>query len=238
MKQIYLLFCLICFLFSCEKEITPIVKTIDLEPFKEIVLNDAFEVFLAESSNLYSIEIIGDEDIVGFVHLEVKDNILSIENNKKDKWLSPIKNKIQLYVTSLPLEKIKAAEGCNIQTLSPITSIKFGLVLTGKANQANLKLDGNEFYYWNDFPSGGKLTLSGRTGNLVIWNFAIMSVDAKGLISEYAFVENSSKGDCEITVLNKLEYTINGEGNIQLYGNPSEIICNGLFSSGMLIQHK
>ena len=121
--------------------------------------------------------------------------------------------------------------------MSPITSTEFGLVLTGKSNQANLELNGNIFYYWNNFPTGGKLTLSGKTEILKIWNFDLMSVDAKNLTSKYAIVENSSKGDCAVTVLNKLEYKISGEGNIQLYGEPSEIIETGLFSTGRLIQH-
>ncbi len=236
MKKQIILLCIICLVLSCKKEIIIKSRILALEPFEQIELNDAFDVFLTEG-NTYSIEIIGDEKMIEYVDLKVENNILAIENKRKVKWISPTKNKIQIYVTSLPLKKITADEGCNIQTLSPITSTEFGLVLTGKSNQANLELNGNTFYYWNNFPTGGKLTLSGKTEVLKIWNFAIMSVDAKNLTSKYAIVENSSKGDCEVTVLNKLEYKISGEGNIQLYGEPSEIIENGLFSSGRLIEH-
>ncbi len=236
MKKQIILLCILCLVLSCKKEIINKSRILVVEPFEQIELNDAFEVFLTEGNN-YSIEIIGDEKMIEYVDLKVENNILAIENKRKVKWISPTKNKIQIYVTSLPLKKITADEGCNIQTLSPITSTEFGLILTGKSNQANLELNGNIFYYWNNFPTGGKLTLSGKTEVLKIWNFAIMSVDAKNLISKYAIVENSSKGDCEVTVLNKLEYKISGEGNIQLYGEPSEIIENGLFSSGRLIQH-
>lgn len=236
MKQQLIILCILCLVLSCKKEIINKSRILAMEPFDLIELNDAFEVFLTEG-NSYSIEIIGDEKIIEYVDLKVENKILTIENKRKEKWLTPTKNKIQIYVTSRPLKEITADEGCNIQTLSPITSTEFGLVLTGKSNQANLELNGNIFYYWNNFPTGGKLTLSGKTEILKIWNFALMSVDAKNLTSKYAIVENSSKGDCAVTVLNKLEYKISGEGNIQLYGEPSEIIETGLFSTGRLIQH-
>mgnify|MGYP006121097805 CR=1 FL=1 len=214
----------------------PISKTVELVPFDQIEVIDYFEVFLVEDS-FYSAEIVGDAQIIEHVDLKVKNNTLFIENKRKAKWISPRKNKIKVYVSSLPLKQVTAEEGCNIQTLSPITSIEFGLILKGKSNEANLELDGNTFYYWNSFPSGGKLSLSGKTEILKIWNFAIMSVDAKALIAKKAIIVNRSKGDCETTVLNKLEYSINGEGNIQLYGNPLDIINNGISSSGKLIQH-
>ena len=236
MKQLFILLCLLSIFLSCEKEIINKSRFVELEPFDQIELNDAFELFITEGNN-YSIEIVGDEKVIEYVDLQVENNLLTIENKRKTKWVSPKKNKINIYVTSLPLNLITAAEGCNIQTLNPITSMEFGLVLTGKSNQANLELNGNTFYYWNNFPTGGKLTLSGRTEKLKIWNFALMSVDARELISKQALIENSSKGDCQVTVLNKLEYSISGEGNIHLYGEPLEIIANDLSSSGRLIHH-
>ncbi len=106
-----------------------------------------------------------------------------------------------------------------------------------KANQANLELACNSFYYWNNFPTGGKLTLTGAVDILTLWNTAIMSVDAKELTARSALVDNSSKENCEITVLEKLEYSISGVGDIHLYGSPREIIENEISSSGRLIQH-
>ncbi len=235
MKNLLFLISLLILFFSCKKENIN-NRLLELEPFELIDINNAFDVFLSEGNN-YTIEIVGDEEIIEYVDLKVEKNKLTIVNTRKIGWLTPKNNKIKLYITSLPLKQITADEGCNIQTLSPITSIEFGLVLIGKSNEANLELNVNTFYYWNNFPTGGKLTLSGKTETLKLWNFAIMSVDAKKLTSNYAIVENSSKGDCEVTVLQKLEYKISGEGNIHLYGKPIEIIANSQSSSGRLIQH-
>jgi hypothetical protein len=236
MKPLLILFSILSLFISCKKEDSETNRIINLEPFEQIKINDAFEVFITEGND-YSIEIVGDEKDIEYVNGIVENNTLTLENPRKIKWISPKNNTIKIYVTSPPLKRITASGGCNIKTLTAITSVDFGLILTGKSSQANLELNGNRFYYWNNFPTGGKLTLSGKTEILNIWNYAIMSVDAKNLISKHAIVENSSQGDCEVTVINKLEYRINEKGNIHAYGEPTEIISNGLFSSGRLIQH-
>ncbi len=208
----------------------------ELSPFTEIEFNNCFDVYLNEDT-IYSIEIIANEEMIGDIAFEVQDSVLMINNYASGKWLTPRKNKIQLYINSKQLSKVNANETCNIETISPITSNEFCLVLKSKANEASLELACNSFCYWNNFPCGGKLTLSGTVENLTLWNFAIMYVDAKNLIAKNALVENNSEGDCEVTVTNKLEYSIKGTGNIHLYGSPLEIIKIDLTSSGQLIQH-
>lgn len=236
MKKYHLILALLSFIFSCKKDTPYKSRVVAVDSFNQVQLKNPFNVFIKEG-NSYSIEIVGDENFIQDVDLKIENNTLSIENKRKGRWRTPRRNNIKVYITAPPLKTIEATDGSSIQTLSPITSAEFGLILKGKANEANLELAGNVFYYWNSFPAGGKLTLTGKTEVLKIWNFAIMSVDAKNLIAKEAIVENHSKGDCEVTVLNKLEYSIRGEGNIQLYGKPLEIIGNNVSSSGQLIQH-
>jgi hypothetical protein len=103
---------------------------------------------------------------------------------------------------------------------------------------ADLELNCNRFYYWNMAPSGGLLTLRGNTRELIIWNFALMSVDANNVTTDYAFVENHSKGDCKVFVRDKLDYSIYGEGDIYLSGEPNQINLIERTSTGRLIQLK
>ncbi|MBI9069377.1 MAG: DUF2807 domain-containing protein [Salinivirgaceae bacterium] len=151
--------------------------------------------------------------------------------------MSPDKNKIELHIHYKSIREIYAHETCNIQTKNPITSNSFGLVFESKANEANLELDCGTFYYWNNFPCGGKLTLYGHTKELKLWNYALTTVDAYNLFTSFAIVENSSKGDCIINVAEELNYAIKGEGNIVLFGNPGKIneTETGTFSTGKLI---
>ncbi len=208
----------------------------ETKAFEYIELKDAFEVYITEDS-VFSVEITANENNVDQISVEVEDNVLYVRDNRENKWLEPENNRISIYITSSRLKEIIAAEGCKIETLTPVTSNGFGIIFTGRVNEAALDLNCGTFYYWNDHPCGGRLTLTGEVNRLNIWNFALVSVDAKNLTANYANVENSSKGNCEITVLNRLIYSITGEGNICLYGNPEEIIEQELTSSGRLMRY-
>jgi hypothetical protein len=235
MKRYLIFFALTLVLLSCQRDKDISVRISAPEAFNKVELLDAFEVFVSEDT-LYAVEILGDEKIISYVELRVEDSTLFISNDWNNKWLTPRRNQIKVVIHAPPLSRIVASEGCNVQTLSPITSDEFGLIMGGKVNEASLELDCTTFYFWNGFPSGGKLTLSGKTEILKIWSSAIMSVDARDLITEYAEVENKSQGDCAVHVVQRLEYLIAGTGDILLYGNPPEVVAKGDSSTGRLIR--
>ena len=221
-------------LWSCSKDEDKESKLESLKPFSEIIFNSPFDIYLIEDS-CYKIEIIAYDKTIENIDYEVKDSVLNISNNKAFKWLNPSKNKILIYIHSKPLSLITLNETSHLHTLSPITSEHFGLILRSKTNEATLDLNCGSFYYWNDFPCGGKLTLKGQTNSIKLWNYAILSVDAKSLKTKEALVENNSQGNCTINVSNKLTYSISNSGNIILYGNPNEIVKKECSSTGKLI---
>ena len=222
---------------SCFKTYVEIKISHTLEPFNKVVINSPFNVFLAESDH-FDVDVVGDKEMAPYVTFNVVDSILYITNEAKSKWTNPQSNVVEVTIYSKPLEQLAVNVTCNTQTLTPITSNEFGIILGGKANEATLELDCKNFYYWNNFPCGGMLTLTGKTENLKLWNFAIMSINAKELNTTNAIVENNSKGDIKVTVNKRIEYAINGIGNIYLFGSPVEIISTGITSSGQLIIHE
>ncbi len=228
------LFSLLFLLSSCQKNKAKISKVIPLEAFEEVRLNSPFEIILVEDT-VYFIEISGFEKSVEKINVQVENKILTLENTSKSNFLHPKTKGLTIFIHALPLKKIEANETCHITTQNPITSADFGLIMRSKANFADLELNGTVFYYWNNYPCGGKLTLRGNTDQLKIWNTAIFSVDAKNLTTNYGLVENSSKGKCEVNVTGNLEYSITGEGDIEVYGNPSIIVEKALSGKGKLI---
>ena len=84
-------------------------------------------------------------------------------------------------------------ESCEVSNLGTLKGIELGITCASKLNEAKLNLDYSTIYYWNNFPCGGKLELSGTCTFLKIWNFALMQVDAKNLITNHVLVENSGK---------------------------------------------
>ncbi|MFT7155370.1 MAG: hypothetical protein ACI8Q1_000371 [Parvicella sp.] len=235
LKNILPIFTLLILFGACTKETIKENLHTEISAFHQIQLNSSFDVYLTEG-NEYSITIVGDESVVDLVTFEVTDSLLIIDNERTWKWLKPTKNKIKIYITSPPLTNVTANQTCFIRTLTPITSTEFGLILKNKANNADLELNCSTFYYWNSHPCGGTVTLSGACNMLKLWNVALVNVQADSLYAQNAEVSNDSKGDCVINVSNKLMYTVLGDGNIEVLGNPIEIIeSEPSVGSGQLI---
>ena len=231
----YFISILLALFISCDDQLEETSHYAVLEPFDNIELNSVFDVYLS-SDSLYSIKIAGEENAIKNISFKVVNRILSVNNNAKWKWLTPEDNKIKLYISSNQLSQIIVKETCNIQTLNTLLADEFSIINHPKPrlSQINLELDCKTFFYWNNYQCGGKLKLRGRTDNLVIYSFALMSVDASALTSNHALIENNSRGDCEVRVKDKIEYKIGGSGNIYLHGTP-EIVLLEKKSTGRLI---
>jgi hypothetical protein len=235
MRKLAVILFFVVSLLSCQKE-EQTEKLIQLSPFSKVVLNSTFEISLQEDS-LYFIEVSGDEKLIDFVEYKVVGEELRLSNSKKYKWLQPTKNKIRIVIHSLPLAKVTSNEACNISTVNPITSEEFGLEVGGKLNNAQLELNCNVFFFWNNFPCGGKLELTGQTNQVKLWTDALYTVDARNLNAGYGNVINRSIGDINVQVNDRLDYSIHNKGDINLYGNPSEIFeLEARTSSGKLMR--
>ena len=222
--------------FSCgTDEAEDATRYTALSPFDEIQVNGVFHIFLGQDT-VFSISISGNKDIIEGVKYTIENRILSLTNETKMMWLKPADNDVEVLINADRLKKVVANEASLIETVNPIITDEFGLITGKKYCEANLELNNNIFYFWNNFPCGGKITLTGNTRSLRIWNFVIMAVDASSLAADHALIENHSVGDCKVLVKDMLEYSIYGKGNIYLYGNPNQIILKEKTSSGELIR--
>jgi hypothetical protein len=223
MKKIFLYTGLVLFNYSCKKDAQSIIQSYELEAFNHVVLFDSFNTILHESDE-FRIEIKAAASRQEFIKFSVTDSTLEVRNEKVAGWSNPYINEIELHIYSEPLSLVEVAESGLVSTANPITSEEFGIILKNKVNEANLELDCGTFYFWNNEPAGGKLTLTGHCGVVKVWNHALMSVDAKHLTSEVALIENRSKGTVEVSPTQRLEYSILDVGDIFLFSNPTEII--------------
>ncbi len=220
---------------SCKKSMENVAVEKSLDEFDTLTVNSVFDVRITQGTT-NTIRLEGAKKIIENVEILVENNTLTLTNNFKSNWLYPKKNKVVVHLTTNGLTRINSNETSNIQTTNALTGNEIGLVMTSKLNEANLEIDCNSFYFWNNFPCGGKVILKGNTYELKVWNYALMAVEASDLVTQVASVENNSKGDCKIHCLSKLTYSILGSGNIYLTGNPPEIIKLEESSTGQLIQ--
>jgi hypothetical protein len=209
----------------------------ELPAFDDVELHSVFDVYLIQDST-YSIKIEADEEMINSIFFEVENHILSVRNKQNAKWVKPESNKVKLFITAAGLKRITAFETCSIQTVNTLSVDEFAIVMapSPKLTEINLDLDCGYFNYWNNYQCGGKLILKGSATNIRLTIFSLMAVDAKALTSDNALVTTYSHGDCELMVNRRLEYSIHGEGNILLQGNPPEIHLNERTSTGKLIQ--
>ena len=227
----YILF----FTLSCKKDKIWDEKEISLPCFKTIRIEDSFDVYLIQGT-IYSVKFVADEKVIDDLNCLVTDSTLVVTNGFSGKWMHPKIAKAKVYITCDNPYKVNLKETCMLRTVNPITSPEFWLVAESKLNNADLDLNCGRFNFYNNFPCGGKVTLKGNCANLNLWNFAIMAIDAKELSAVNAIVQNNSKADCHVNVVNKLDYEITREGNIYLYNNPIQLVETGISGSGQLIK--
>lgn len=207
---------------GCGKSNDKVLITKSLEAFTKIQLNSTFDVVLIEDT-VHSITFYGAEKRLENIKIEIVDSTLMVDDGGRFKWLNPKNQKVELRISSKYFALLTASETCSIRNEGEITSQEFGLILENKANEADLNLNTDVFYYYNNFPCGGKVTLRGNTNLLKVWNYALMTVDAAELNAKDALVENHALSNCTVNVKNKLDYSIRSLGNIIVLGNPTEI---------------
>lgn len=232
--RIVILFLLPILLFSCSEKPNWKEKHQILEKFETIEINSSFEIFLIQDT-LYSVRIVADEDVVGNVEIKNEAGKLKISNKSTWKWLRPTTNKIKLYISGDKPSFLYVNETCKIETINPIISEKFGLIMASKLNEANVTLQCSVFHFFNNHPMGGKITLSGTTDRLKVWPTALVQIDARNLQTTVALVENSSKGDVHVRCSETLVYKISNTGNIYYYGMPNKFDFQGDNGNGELI---
>ncbi|MCI5056534.1 MAG: DUF2807 domain-containing protein [Flavobacteriales bacterium] len=203
---------------SCVSDVEEI-KVIDVEPFHSLKLEDTFEIYLVQSQE-YALEIIGNETFVDEITYVTKDSILTLASNSNKKWLNPKKSKIVLKIYSPDLKKIESHKTAIIRSEDTLKLDEFGIVFEGRANIVDIKLECQDFYFWNtSSTTSGTMSVTGKTESMKLWISSLVTFKGSQFSCKRAFVEQSSDGDCDVFVTDTLDCKMLGYGNIFLYGN-------------------
>lgn len=234
MRQIINFLLIMFLLVACNKDQKVDVLEMPLESFSVLSINDRFDVVLTQGTDEH-IKISGHPSLVKKVEFNIIDNELIISSKSSSAWLRPRNNRIKIELTVANLSRINVNETGSLICTNELTGDEIGLVTTGKLAEVDLNLNCTTFYFWNNFPCSGKITLKGQVHILKLWNNALMQVDAIDLLTDDSEIENNSKGDISTYTNNSIKYKINGEGNIRLKGNPPVLIPIESEGTGELI---
>lgn len=204
-----------------------------VDPFDSIVLDEIFEVII-QSGELYGITLEAPTDLLSKVELEQTGKKITLTHFGFGNWSHPKRPLPRLFISSPSWKYLDAIQTCRIESLETIRTDSFTLVLGSKLNIADLDLDCQHFKFYTSGPTGGRVTLTGSSDLVEIYNGALMEVDASELLSQFATVENESRADVYVYVTHRLDYSIRGIGNIYVTGDPDEIVPGEILSKGRL----
>ena len=230
----YIVVLMTALLFGCGKQEQWDFLKRPLAEFDTLVCNSVLDVQLVQDT-VNAIEIKAHPTLLKHMEVEETGGNLTLSNSFKGKFLMPRENKIYVVVHTNGLSKMIINQTCFIHTAKPLTGKEIGLVMASKLNEADLDLNCETFYYWNNFPCGGKIKLAGTAQSLKVWNVALMAVDAENLVTQVALIENRSKGDCKVNCQKQLTCKINGEGSVYVRGQPKSIDLKEKSGGGELI---
>jgi len=222
---------------ACERtgEDEYVEKSFTLPAFDTLRIAGPVNVYLSmDTAN--SMIVSGSPVIVDNVKYTIDNGTLTLESTYQYKMFKPASNKAGIFLNLASISRIDIAESCGLKSVGIIRTGELGLVVMAKYADVDLEVDCASFYYWDYSLSGGMVRLAGETGTLRIWNFSLMTVDAGGLTSDKAIIENTARSPCYIRAIKELKYSIFGQGDIYYFGKPDSIKRGEVTSSGRLIQ--
>ena len=162
-------------------------------PFTSISTDGAFTIEVTCQKQL-SLEIEGDENILGFVTTEVDNNILRLDNKQSYSSSEPIK--VKIFVPNLEGLSVNGAGNIEIKGM----------------NNDKFEIDSN---------GAPTITVSGTTRMVDIAANGAGKVDTQNLHATRAVVDARGVARVDLDVSDQLDVEISGPSSVSYKGNPS-----------------
>ncbi len=175
-------------------------------PFTSISTNGAFTIEVTCQKDL-SLEIEGDENVLGFVETEVTSNILRLDNKQSYDVSEPIRVKI-----SIPNLEGLAINGAGHIDIKGMKNDKF-------------EIDSN---------GAPTITVSGTTKMVDIAANGAGKVDTQNLHATRAVVDARGVAKVDLDVADQLDVEISGPSSVTYSGNPS--VNKNIHGPGKLVR--
>jgi len=223
-RFIYVL--VLCFaIISCEDALFSagerITKEIEISYFKEIYIDDIFEIYLIQDDSC-KIKAAGGSNLLPNLEFQVEDKKLTISNNNTARW-SRNYDKIELYISVDTLNFLRLNAPCNVVSQNTLTTLNFTIWSITDFAEYKLMLDCHTFYVVNTSPSGGIMDLQGEASDFSFFARGSFQLNAENLIAKHVTAKSESIGDCSVHATEYLSAEILREGKVFYTGNPETI---------------
>ncbi|MEQ8926144.1 MAG: head GIN domain-containing protein [Fulvivirga sp.] len=212
-------------------------KTLELAEFSAIYVNSGYTVHLKQS-NKQEVTVEAISEIFDLTKLEVENGILHINIERKQKdpdasiWskiddikISPTMN---VYISVRDINTIKVNGNGKVVSENSLAANTLNLSISGSGSM-NLDVKGKEVK--TEVSGSGDLKLKGYATSNTIKMSGSGSIHAFECDIQYAEVEQSGSGVCEINVSQELEAKVYGSGSIKHKGS-TKSVTKKVYGSG------
>jgi len=217
-------------LFSCNKEKSPdcfqkagnntTIKR-SIEEFDAIELRDLIDIELVDST-AYFVEISGPQNLLPEIETTVTGGKLHIQNNNSCNFVRSFKNKIKVRIYAPEFPEIQNYSTGNIKSKGRITCNSFKLENRNAAGQIELDVSVDSMTVATH-TGVCDVIVRGESHITTLFNQGVGKIDARGLITQDAFVNNSSINDVYVNTNGYFFALIEFSGNIFYSGTPNHI---------------
>ncbi|MBS7230498.1 DUF2807 domain-containing protein [Flavobacterium psychroterrae] len=197
------------------KIITDTRTTVDYDAIK---ISGSFDVDLVAGKE-GKIIIKGEENLMLYVKVEVKDNVLKIYNQKGTNIRPSLGKKIQVTIPFEKISELNLSGSGNIKSIDTIKNDKFLAKLSGSGNftlamnTTNLELN---------LSGSGNVTIKGNTDNFTTKLSGSGNIDAVNLKTKNVDVNVTGSGNSRVNCNENLVARVSGSGDIKYTGSPEK----------------
>lgn len=231
-----------CLFLSCNKESAPdcfqtageyTTVARSLDEFSSIELNDYLQIELYDTTSFF-VEITAPKNLIPDIETSVNNGKLKIDNKNTCNFVRSFKKKITVRIYAPEFSDIQNKGTGNITGLNTIQCSYFKLENRHAAGviKVSLHVDSTLIATHTGVSDCYLTGISTRTS---LFNQGLGVVDARNLISDYTFVNNSNINDIYVNCNAYLYAALYFSGNIYYTGNPNDI-DKEIVGSGELIK--
>jgi hypothetical protein len=167
----------------------------DVPAFSAVSISGAYDVEIVVQKE-QSLEIEGDDNLLPLIKTEVKNGVLSVNNDKSFSTRKALRLRI-----SVPNLDAITTSGASEFTVTNVKSDEFNIEASG----------------------AGHIQISGETKALEVGMSGAVNLDARELKAEKVNVTSSGAASADVYASEELRASVSGAGNVDYYGDPKSV---------------
>ena len=205
-------------------------RAIPISGVRGLDITIACELYIRQGDE-ESLRIEADRDIFHKLDVEVRDSILYIDSDDRDRNFDDWD--VEVYLTVNTLNMIDIGGAVKMRTRETLKTRKLELNVSGAAD-IEISIDTEKFMA--DFSGAVKAEIEGKARYVVMDMSGASKVDAENLVTEAFYLDFSGFGKADVYAEKVLKVDMSGMGVVRYGGNPTKVEAN---SSGLgLIKSK